>query len=146
MDGEEDLADGRLVLLHDPAGHDAWHGTFRLVTLVRAELEPEMAADPLLPDVCWSWLTGPPGSCSSTSRPSARSSSPSTTAASSAYANGARRFGAGVGSTSICGRSRAPRSASTAARKGSGGVPPGPVVPPASFGSSIPPAPSDSRP
>jgi hypothetical protein len=25
---------------------------------VRAELEPEMAADPLLPDVCWSWLTG----------------------------------------------------------------------------------------
>ncbi|MFE9254322.1 DUF3000 domain-containing protein [Streptomyces sp. NPDC006879] len=58
VDGEEDLADGRLVLLHDPAGHDAWHGTFRLVTLVRAELEPEMAADPLLPEVCWSWLTG----------------------------------------------------------------------------------------
>ncbi|MZD05911.1 DUF3000 family protein [Streptomyces sp. SID5785] len=58
VDGEDDLADGRLVLLHDPAGHDAWHGTFRLVTLVRAELEPEMAADPLLPDVCWSWLTG----------------------------------------------------------------------------------------
>ncbi|GGY04735.1 hypothetical protein GCM10010358_67750 [Streptomyces minutiscleroticus] len=55
---DQDLADGRLVLLHDPAGHDAWHGTFRLVTLVRAELEPEMAADPLLPDVCWAWLTG----------------------------------------------------------------------------------------
>jgi hypothetical protein len=53
-----DLADGRLVLLHDPAGHDAWKGIFRLVTLVRAELEPEMAADPLLPEVCWSWLTG----------------------------------------------------------------------------------------
>lgn len=58
VDGEEDLADGRLVLLHDPAGHEAWRGSFRLVTLVRAELEPEMAADPLLPDVCWSWLTG----------------------------------------------------------------------------------------
>ncbi|MGY0070561.1 DUF3000 domain-containing protein [Streptomyces sp. QTS137] len=58
VDGDEDLADGRLVLLHDPAGHDAWRGTFRLVTLVRAELEPEMAADPLLPEVCWSWLTG----------------------------------------------------------------------------------------
>ncbi|OIJ91426.1 DUF3000 domain-containing protein [Streptomyces colonosanans] len=57
QDGE-DLADGRLVLLHDPAGHGAWQGAFRLVTLVRAELEPEMAADPLLPDVCWSWLTG----------------------------------------------------------------------------------------
>lgn len=58
VDGEQDLADGRLVLLHDPDGHDAWRGTFRLVTLVRAELEPEMAADPLLPEVCWSWLTG----------------------------------------------------------------------------------------
>ncbi|MFI2378408.1 DUF3000 domain-containing protein [Streptomyces sp. NPDC018964] len=58
VDGEQDLADGRLVLLHDPAGHDVWRGAFRLVTLVRAELEPEMAADPLLPDVCWSWLTG----------------------------------------------------------------------------------------
>ncbi|MBT2401264.1 DUF3000 domain-containing protein [Streptomyces sp. ISL-100] len=58
VQGDEDLADGRLVLLHDPAGHDAWHGTFRLVTLVRAELEPEMAADPLLPEVSWSWLTG----------------------------------------------------------------------------------------
>ncbi len=57
VDGDEDLADGRLILLHDPAGHDAWQGSFRLVTLVRAELEPEMAADPLLPEVCWSWLT-----------------------------------------------------------------------------------------
>jgi hypothetical protein len=58
VEDDEDLADGRLVLLHDPAGHDAWRGAFRLVTLVRAELEPEMAADPLLPEVCWSWLTG----------------------------------------------------------------------------------------
>ncbi|WP_405775997.1 DUF3000 domain-containing protein [Streptomyces sp. NBC_00859] len=58
VENDNDLADGRLVLLHDPAGHDAWQGTFRLVTLVRAELEPEMAADPLLPEVCWSWLTG----------------------------------------------------------------------------------------
>ncbi|MER0244422.1 DUF3000 domain-containing protein [Streptomyces sp. HSW2009] len=55
---DEELAEGRLILLHDPAGHDAWHGTFRMVTLVHAELEPEMAADPLLPEVCWSWLTG----------------------------------------------------------------------------------------
>lgn len=58
VDGDQDLADGRLVLLHDPAGHEAWRGTFRLVTLIRAELEAEMAVDPLLPEVCWSWLTG----------------------------------------------------------------------------------------
>lgn len=57
VDGEE-VADGRFVLLHDPDGHEAWHGTFRVVTLARAELEPEMAGDPLLAEVGWSWLTG----------------------------------------------------------------------------------------
>ncbi|AZM49368.1 DUF3000 domain-containing protein [Streptomyces sp. WAC 06738] len=57
-EGDAEPADGRLVLLHDPDGQDTWRGTFRFVTLLRAELEPEMAADPLLPEVCWSWLTG----------------------------------------------------------------------------------------
>ena len=52
----DELATGRLILLHDPAGHDAWNGTMRLVTYVTAELEPELAADPLLPAVGWSWL------------------------------------------------------------------------------------------
>ncbi|MCD0483075.1 DUF3000 domain-containing protein [Streptacidiphilus sp. ASG 303] len=55
VDGEE-LAEGRLVLLHDPAGHEAWQGSFRVVTLTRAELEPEMAGDPLLSEVGWAWL------------------------------------------------------------------------------------------
>ena len=54
---DEEIATGRLILLHDPAGHDAWEGTLRLVTYVTAELEPELAADPLLPGVGWSWLT-----------------------------------------------------------------------------------------
>lgn len=54
----EELADGRFVLLHDPAGQEAWQGTFRVVTLGRADLEPELATDPLLPEVTWSWLTG----------------------------------------------------------------------------------------
>ncbi|WP_344260881.1 DUF3000 domain-containing protein [Streptomyces sodiiphilus] len=54
---EEELADGRFVLLHDPAGHEGWDGDFRVVTLARADLEPELGADPLLPDVAWSWLT-----------------------------------------------------------------------------------------
>ena len=52
----DEVATGRLVLLHDPAGHETWQGTFRLVTYVRAELEPEMAHDPLLPGVGWAWL------------------------------------------------------------------------------------------
>jgi hypothetical protein len=51
-----ELATGRLVLLYDPAGHEAWQGTFRLVTYVRADIEPEMVADPLLGAVGWSWL------------------------------------------------------------------------------------------
>ena len=50
-------ASGRLILLHDPAGHEAWEGTLRLVTYVTAELDAEMATDPLLPEVGWSWLT-----------------------------------------------------------------------------------------
>jgi hypothetical protein len=52
----EEVASGRLILLHDPAGHEAWRGDLRLVTLVTAELEPDMAGDPLLPAVAWTWL------------------------------------------------------------------------------------------
>ncbi|WP_084714608.1 DUF3000 domain-containing protein [Streptacidiphilus rugosus] len=55
VDGEE-LADGRLVLLHDPSGHEAWQGEFRLVSLSQADLEREIADDPLLAEVGWSWL------------------------------------------------------------------------------------------
>jgi len=55
--GGEELAGGRFVLLHEPGGQDAWGGEFRAVTFVRAELELEMAADPLLPGVGWTWLT-----------------------------------------------------------------------------------------
>ena len=54
--GDEELATGRLVLLHDPAGYEAWEGTLRLVGYASAELDPEMAGDPLLPEVGWSWL------------------------------------------------------------------------------------------
>lgn len=57
LDDDEPLATGRLILLHDPAGNDAWAGTFRLVTYVRAEVELDMVTDPLLPDVAWSWFT-----------------------------------------------------------------------------------------
>ena len=56
IDGE-DVGTGRIVLLHDPAGNDAWEGTFRCVAYARAEIDPEMANDPLLGEVGWSWLT-----------------------------------------------------------------------------------------
>lgn len=52
-----ELATGRLVLLHDPEGEQAWDGVLRLVVYVRAEVDVELATDPLLPAVGWSWLT-----------------------------------------------------------------------------------------
>lgn len=55
-DGQE-LGAGRLVLLHDPAGNEAWQGTHRCVTFARAEVDLEMVTDPLLAEVGWSWLT-----------------------------------------------------------------------------------------
>ncbi|RKS77656.1 Protein of unknown function (DUF3000) [Motilibacter peucedani] len=53
---DEELATGRLVLLHDPAGHDAWQGDTRLVAYLKADLEADMAGDPLLAQVAWGWL------------------------------------------------------------------------------------------
>jgi Protein of unknown function (DUF3000) len=52
-----DVAWGRLVLLYDPDGQESWDGAFRLVAYVRADVEPEIAADPLLGEVGWSWLS-----------------------------------------------------------------------------------------
>jgi Protein of unknown function (DUF3000) len=53
---EEDLATGRLVLLHRPGGFEEWRGAWRFVVLVEADLEAEIAEDPLLAEVAWSWL------------------------------------------------------------------------------------------
>ncbi len=55
VDSEGD-AFGRLILLHDPNGAEAWHGTFRLVAYIQADIDGSLAADPLLPEVAWSWL------------------------------------------------------------------------------------------
>jgi hypothetical protein len=52
-----DIGTGRIVVLHDPAGNDAWDGTFRCVAYARADIDPEVAADPLLAEVGWTWLT-----------------------------------------------------------------------------------------
>jgi hypothetical protein len=54
---DEEIANGRLVLLYDPDGQPGWTGVFRLVAFVHADIEEEMAADPLLGEVGWSWLT-----------------------------------------------------------------------------------------
>lgn len=48
---------GRLILLYDPEGHDAWSGTIRLVAYIQVDVEADLAGDPMLPEVAWSWLT-----------------------------------------------------------------------------------------
>ncbi|HZK31628.1 MAG TPA: DUF3000 domain-containing protein [Corynebacterium sp.] len=55
-DAEGD-AFGRLILLHDPAAEEAWDGEMRLVAYIQADMDDVVAADPLLPEVAWEWLT-----------------------------------------------------------------------------------------
>lgn len=55
-EAEDELASGRFVLLHEPGGQDTWEGEFRCVTFVRADVDPVMQEDPLLPEVGWSWF------------------------------------------------------------------------------------------
>jgi Protein of unknown function (DUF3000) len=54
---DTEIAMGRLIVLYDPKGHSGWVGNFRIVAYIRADLEPEIAADPLIGSVAWSWLT-----------------------------------------------------------------------------------------
>jgi len=53
---QEQLATGRFILLHDPAGQELWNGSFRIVTYIRARLENDMGQDSMLASVAWSWL------------------------------------------------------------------------------------------
>lgn len=55
-DDELDEAGGRFVLLHDPDRPEAWGSDLRVIALVKAVVEPELAADPMLGDVAWAWL------------------------------------------------------------------------------------------
>ena len=48
VSGGEDLGNGRLVLLHDPAGNPSWDGDFRCVTYARAEVEIRASWTPLV--------------------------------------------------------------------------------------------------
>ncbi|GAC1440944.1 MAG: hypothetical protein NVSMB55_07400 [Mycobacteriales bacterium] len=55
--GDDEVASGRFVVLHDPAGQDGWKGDTRIVAFVSADVEAEMGADPALAAVGWQWLT-----------------------------------------------------------------------------------------
>jgi hypothetical protein len=54
---DDDIAGGRLVLLYDPAGQTGWAGPLRVIAYIRADLDPDIAEDPLIGQVGWTWLT-----------------------------------------------------------------------------------------
>jgi hypothetical protein len=58
-DADEDLevASARFIVLHDPEGHDAWHGTTRCVGYLSAITDEELVDDTMFSEVAWSWLT-----------------------------------------------------------------------------------------
>ncbi len=55
-DPDDEIGWGRFVLLFDEAGQAGWDGKHRIIGYVRAELEPDIGADPLINEVGWSWL------------------------------------------------------------------------------------------
>jgi hypothetical protein len=56
LGGGGELASGRFVLLYDPSEPEPWNGVWRAVTFARAVFDPELANDPMLGAVGWSWL------------------------------------------------------------------------------------------
>jgi len=53
---DAELGTGRFVLLHDESAPEAWGGVFRVVCFAQAPLETDLALDPFVADVAWSWL------------------------------------------------------------------------------------------
>jgi hypothetical protein len=56
-DDDEEIAVARFIVLHDPAGHEAWHGTIRCVGYLSAGTDEHMVDDTMFSEVAWSWLT-----------------------------------------------------------------------------------------
>jgi hypothetical protein len=56
-DEEVEVASGRFIVLHDPAGHESWAGTTRCVGYLSAGTDEELVDDAMFSEVAWSWLT-----------------------------------------------------------------------------------------
>lgn len=55
-DDDTEVAMGRLIVLYDPDGRSGWTNGFRVVAYIRADLEPDIAAEELIGTVAWDWL------------------------------------------------------------------------------------------
>lgn len=53
---DSEYGTGRFILMYDPSEPDAWNGVFRIVSFAQAPQDPEIASDPFLAQVTWSWL------------------------------------------------------------------------------------------
>lgn len=62
-DDEVELAVARFIVLHDPAGHEAWDGSTRCVGYLSASTDEHMVDDAMFSEVAWSWLTDALGEC-----------------------------------------------------------------------------------
>ncbi|GAB2486183.1 hypothetical protein GCM10027030_20320 [Luteococcus sediminum] len=58
VNGRDQLASGRLVLLQEDEAVPAWGADLRLVSLVQSEVTPGMAQGSTVHDVGWSWVQG----------------------------------------------------------------------------------------
>lgn len=47
---------GRFILMYDPKEPEAWRGPYRVVSFTQAPQDAEIAKDPFLAEVTWSWL------------------------------------------------------------------------------------------
>ena len=56
-DDEDEIASARFIVLFDPEGHEAWHGTMRCVGYLSAATDEELVDDAMFSEVAWSWLT-----------------------------------------------------------------------------------------
>jgi hypothetical protein len=54
---DDEIAVGRFIVLHDPAGHESWQGTTRCVGYLSAGTDEHMVDDTMFSEVAWSWLT-----------------------------------------------------------------------------------------
>ncbi|MDK3256418.1 DUF3000 domain-containing protein [Blastococcus capsensis] len=56
-DEDDEIASARFIVLFDPQGHEAWHGTMRCVGYLSAATDEELVDDAMFSEVAWSWLT-----------------------------------------------------------------------------------------
>ncbi|WP_245158907.1 DUF3000 domain-containing protein [Blastococcus sp. TF02A-35] len=56
-DPDDDIASARFIVLFDPEGHEAWHGTMRCVGYLSAATDEQLVDDAMFSEVAWSWLT-----------------------------------------------------------------------------------------